>query len=168
MWIYNYLKIFTTGYLQQTVIPKLKKKKFSFIVSCCFWSVTQLCLTLWPHGLQHTRPLCPSPSPEVCPSSFPLHWWYHPSISSSDALFSFCPQSFPASGTFQMSQLFASCDQNNWSFGFSVSPTSEYSGLISLRTDWFDLLPVQGTLRSLLQHHSLEASVLSRSAFFMV
>ena len=56
-----------------------------------------------PHGLQHTRPLCPSPSPEVCPSSCPLHQWCHPAISSSDALFSFCPQSFPASGTFPMS-----------------------------------------------------------------
>ena len=55
-----------------------------------------------------------------------------------------------------------------WSFRFSISPSNEYSGLISLRTDWFDLLAVQGTLRSLLQHHSLEASVPSRSAFFMI
>ena len=56
--------------------------------------------SLWPHGLQHIRPPCPSPSPKLCPSSCPLHWWWHPAISSSDALFSFCPQSFPASGTF--------------------------------------------------------------------
>ena len=62
--------------------------------------------TLRPHGLQHTRPPCPSASPEVCPSSRPLHRWCHPAISSSDTLFSFCPQSFPASGTFPMSQLF--------------------------------------------------------------
>ena len=53
--------------------------------------------TLWPHRLQHTRPPCPSPCPEVCPSSCPLHWWCHPAISPSDGLFSFCPQSFPAS-----------------------------------------------------------------------
>ena len=68
--------------------------------------------SLRPHGLQHARPLCPSPSLEVCPSSCPSHWWCHPAISSSDAPFSFCPQSFPASVTFQMSQQFASDDQN--------------------------------------------------------
>ena len=61
--------------------------------------------SLWPHGLQNVRPSCPSPSPEVFPSSCPLHWWCHPAISSSGALFSFCPQSFPASGTFPMNQL---------------------------------------------------------------
>ena len=67
--------------------------------------------SLQPHGLQHTRPLCPSPSPEVCPSSCPLDWCCHPAISSSDALFS-CSQSFPALGTFSMSHLFISDDQN--------------------------------------------------------
>ena len=67
---------------------------------------------LWPHRLQHTRPPCPSPSPGVCPSSCPLHWWYHLAISSSDAIYSFCLQSFPASGTFPMSWLFASGDQS--------------------------------------------------------
>ena len=64
--------------------------------------------SLWPHGLQHARPPCPSPSPKVCPSSCPLHWWCRPATSSSDALFFFCPQSFPASGTFLMSWLFTS------------------------------------------------------------
>ena len=106
--------------------------------------------SLQAHGQQHTRPLCSSPSPEVCPSSCPLHWWCHPAISSSDAVFSFCPQSFPASGTFPMSQLFTW--PKYWSFSFSISPPNEYSGLISLKIDWFDLLVVQGTLRSLLQH----------------
>ena len=56
--------------------------------------------SLWPHGLQHTQPPCPSLYPKVCPSSCPLHLWCHPAISSSNTLFSFCPQSFPASGTF--------------------------------------------------------------------
>ena len=65
-----------------------------------------------PHGVQHTRPPCPSPSPEVCLSSCPLHWWCHPNISSSVASFSFCLQSFPASGSFPMSHLFTSDDQN--------------------------------------------------------
>ena len=67
---------------------------------------------LWPHGLQHVRPPCPSPSPGDCPSSCSLHQWYHPAISSSVALFSFCPQSFPALETFPMSCLFASDDQH--------------------------------------------------------
>ena len=64
--------------------------------------------SLWPHGLQCTRPPCLLPSPGVCPSSCSLHWWYRRAISSSDTLFSFCPQSFPASGTFPMSWLFTS------------------------------------------------------------
>ena len=68
--------------------------------------------SLQPHGLQHIRPPCPSSSLEVCPSSCPLHQWCHPAISSSDVLFSFCPQSFPAAGTFPMSWLFTSGDQN--------------------------------------------------------
>ena len=92
------------------------------------------------HGLQHARPLCASPSSKVCPSSCPLHQWCLPAISSSDALFSFCPQSFPASGTFQMSQLFASCDQNTGaSASLSVLPVNiqgwfplGLTGLISL------------------------------------
>ena len=68
--------------------------------------------SLRPVGLQHTCPLCPSPSPEVFPSWRSLHQWCCSDISSSDALFSFCPQSFPASGTFPMSHLFVSDDQN--------------------------------------------------------
>ena len=91
--------------------------------------------SLQAHGLQHTSPPCPSPSPRVCPSSCPLHRLWHPAISSSDALFSFCPQSFPASGTFPVSWLNASGDQNT---GASASastsvPSNEYSGLISLQ-----------------------------------
>ena len=80
---------------------------------------------VWFCGLQPTGPLCPSPSPEVCPSSCPLHQWRHSAISSSDALFSFCPQCCPASGTFPMSQLFASDDQNTGaSTSASVLPKS--------------------------------------------
>ena len=74
--------------------------------------------SLWPHGRQHTRPPCSAPSPKVCPSSYLLHQWCHPAISSSDTLFSFCPQSFPASGTFPMSQCFPSGGQ---SIGASAS-----------------------------------------------
>ena len=125
--------------------------------------------SLWPHELQHGRFPRPSPSPKVCPSSCPLHGWCHPTISSSDALFSFCPPSFPALGTFPMSQLFASDDQNiGVSASVSVLPTSKYSGLISLKIDCFDVFVVQQTLRSLLQHHSSKASILWHSAFFTV
>ena len=82
--------------------------------------------SLWPHGLQHSRSLCTSPeTPEICPSSCALHWWYHPGISSSDALFSFYLQSFPASGTFPMGHLFVSDDQNpGASASASVLPMS--------------------------------------------
>ena len=124
--------------------------------------------SFWPHGMQHARPLCPSPSPKVCPSSCPSHRWCHPAISSSDALFSFCPQSFPASGTFPMSQMFASDNQNT---GVSTSAsvlTMSMQGWFSLRLMCFDHLAVQGTLRSLLQHHSLKASILQPSAFFTI
>ena len=86
-------------------------------------------------------------------------WWCHPTISSSVVPFSSCPQSFPASGSFQMSQLFASGGQSiGVSASTSVLPMNK--GLISLRMDWLDLLAVQGTLKSLLQHHSSKASIL--------
>ena len=87
-----------------------------------------------------------------------------PSISSSVIPSSSCLQSFPASESFPISQFFA----KYWSFGFSISPSSEDSGLISFRMDWLDLLAVQGTLKSLLQHHSSKASILWHSAFFIV
>ena len=77
--------------------------------------------SLQPHGLQHARLPCPSLSPGVCSNSCPLNWWCHPTISSSVAHFSFCPQSFPASGLFPMSQLFASGGQ---SIGASVSASA--------------------------------------------
>ena len=121
--------------------------------------------SLWPHGLQHTRLLCPSPS-GVCPSWWPLNRWCHPTVSSPVALSSFCLRSLPASGAFSVSQLFASDDQNT-GVSASVSPSSEYSGLISFKINWFDLLAVQGTLKCLLQHHSSKASILRCSAFFM-
>ena len=79
-----------------------------------------------------------------------------------------CLQSFPASGSFLMSQLFTSGGPKYWSFSFSISPSNEHPGLISFRMDWLDLLAVQGILKSLLQHHSSKASVLQCSAFFMV
>ena len=78
------------------------------------------------------------------------------------------PSIFPASGFFPVSQFFTSGGLKDWSFSFSISPSNEYSGLISFRMDWLDLLAVQGTLKSLLQHHSSKPSILQHSAFFRV
>ena len=80
--------------------------------------------------------------------------------------FSSCLQSFPASGSFLIRQLLTSGGQRIWSF--TISTSNEYSGLTSFSMDWFDLLAIQGTLKSLLQHHSSKASILWCSAFFMV
>ena len=94
-----------------------------------------------------TGVLCPSLSPWVCSNLCPLNRWCYPTISSSVTPFSSCPQSFPAAWSFPVSWLFASGGSKYWSFSFSISPPSEYSGLVSFRMDWFDLLAVQGTLQ---------------------
>ena len=124
--------------------------------------------SLWPHGLQHARPACPSPTPGVHSNSCPLCRWCHPTISSSVIPFSSCLQSFPASGSFQTSQFFTSGGQSvGVSASASVLPVN-ISGLISFRMDWLDLLAVQGTRKSLLQHYSSKASILQHSAFCIV
>ena len=134
----------------------------------CQFSRSVVSDSLQSHGLQHARPPCPSPTPTVYSNSCPLSQWCHLTISSFVNPFSFRLQSFPASGSFQMSQLFVSSGQHIKSFSFSISPCNEYSRLISFRMDWLDLLAVQGTLKSLLQHHSSKASILQPSAFFIV
>ena len=116
--------------------------------------------------MQHTSLPCPSPSPWVCSNSCPLYQWCHPIISSSVTPFSSCPQSFPESGTFPMSQLFASSGQSIRASA-KVLPMNiqgwfplGWTGLISL--------PSKGLLKSLLRHHSSKVSILWHSAFFMV
>ena len=136
--------------------------------------------SLRPHGLHHSRPPCPSPTPGVDSNSCPLSWRCHPAISSSVIPFSSHLQSFPASRSLQKSQFFFMCihsfnSLNNPSpvsleskaHSFTISPSNQYSRLISFRMDWLDLLAVQGTLGSLLQHHS-KASILRHSAFLIV
>ena len=123
--------------------------------------------SLPPHGLQHARPPCPSPTPRVYSNPCPLCRWCHPTISSSVTPFFSHLESFLTLGAFQMSQFFIRWPKY-WSFSFNISPFSEHPGLISFRMDWLDLLAVQGTLKSLLQHHSSKASILQRSAFFTV
>ena len=129
------------------------------------YSVTKSDPTLRPHGLQHIRLLWPSLCPRVCSNSRPLSWWCYLTISSSAAFFSFCLQSFPASGSFQW---VSSSHQVAKVLELQHQSFYEYSGSISFRFDWFDLPTVQRTLQSLPQQRNLKASVLRCSAFFMV
>ena len=127
--------------------PKLKIHSVQF--SCSVVSDS-----LGPHGLQYARLPCPSPTPGVHPNPCPLSQWCHRTISSSVVLSS-CLQSFPALWSFPMSRFFASGIVASAST--SVEASNEHSKLISFRMDWLDLLAVQGTLKSLLHHHSSKA-----------
>ena len=123
--------------------------------------------SLQPHGLQHTRIPYPSLSPAVCSTSCPLNQWCHPIISSC-CLLLLLPSVFLSIRVFPSELALCIRWPNYWSFSFSISPSSEYSELISFRIDWLDLLAVWRTPKSLLQHHSLKASILWCSVFFMV
>ena len=124
--------------------------------------------SLWPHGLQHARPPCPAPIPRVYSNSCPLSWWCHPTISSSVVCFSSCLQSFPSIRVLSNESALHIRWPKYWSLSFNISPSNEHSGPISFRMAWLDLLAVQGTLKSLLQHHSSKASILWPSTFFIV
>ena len=121
--------------------------------------------SFWPHESQYTRPPCSSPAPGVRSNSHPLSQWCHPDFSSSVVPFSSCPQSLPASASFPMSQLFA--------WGGQATGVSALASFLPQNTqgwspsEWtgLDLLAVQGTLKSLLQHHCLKASMLSNLLF---
>ena len=122
--------------------------------------------SLRPHELQHARPPCPSPTPGVHSNSRPSCWWCHPAISSSVILFSSCLQSFPEAGSFLRSWFFTSGGQSNRVLASaSVLAVNKYSGLISFRIGWLDLLAVQGTLKvfsntTVQKHQSLALSFL--------
>jgi len=131
---------------------------------CCNSTISQSVQSLshvrflWPHGLQHVRLPCPSPTPRACSSSCPSSWWCHSTISSSVVPFSSCLQSFPASGSFPISQFFASCGQ-------SIGVSASASVLPMNIQDWFPLgwtgwttLQSKG-LSNLLQYHSSKASI---------
>ena len=119
------------------------------------------------HGLQHARPLCSSPPPGVYPNSCPLSRWCHP--PSHPLLSPFPPAPNPPSiRVFSNESTLCMRWPKFWSFSFTIIPSKEHPGLISFRMDWLDLLAVQGTLKSLLQHRRSKASILRRSAFFTV
>ena len=121
-------------------------------------------------SLQHTRLPCPSLSPRVCSSSCPLSRWCHPTISSTVTPYFSLSSIFPSIRVFSNESVLRIRWAKYWNFSFniSISPFSEYSGLISFRIDWFDFFAVQGTLKGLLQCNSLKASVLQHSDFFTV
>ena len=130
--------------------------------------------SLWLHEVQHARLPCPSPTPRASSDSRPSSQWCHPTISSGWEVIPFChpllllPTIFPRIRVFSNESVIRIRWPKYWSFRFSISPSNEYSGLISFRIDWFDLLAVQGTLKSLLQHHNSKASNLWHSIFIMV
>ena len=148
------------------------KSYFSSIKTSQLKSVSQFSYSvvsnsLRPHEPQHARPPCPSPTPGVYPlmsikSVMPSNHLIHcrPLL--------LLPSIFPSIRVFSNESLLCIRWPKYWSFSFNISPSNEYSGLISFRKDWLDLLAVQGTLKSLLQHHSSKALVLWHLAFFMV
>ena len=123
--------------------------------------------SLWPHELQNARPPCPSPTPRVYPNSSTE------SVMPSNHLIFCCPllflpSVFPSIQVFSNESALLISWPKYWSLSFNISPSNEHSGPISFRMDWLDLLAVQGTLKSLLQHHSSKPPILQCSAFFMV
>ena len=123
--------------------------------------------SLWPYGLQHARLPCPHQLPEFTQTH--VHWFSDASIHLilCHPLF-LLPSVFPSITVFSNELAFHIRWPEYWSFSFSTSPSNEYLGLISFRIDWFDLLAIHGTLKSLYQHHSSKASILWHSVFFMV
>ena len=133
------------------------------VVVFSHWVVSD---SLQPHGLQLTRLLCPPLCPRGRSNLCPLSLWCYLIILFSASCFSFGLQSFIR--VFSNESAFHNRWPKYWSVSFGISPSSEYSGLISFRVDWFDLFDVLGTHNSLLEYHSSKASILQHSAFFMV
>ena len=136
-----------------------------FVIVVKLISPVQLFVTPWTEAHQASLPLQP---PWVCSDSCQLSQWYYLTISSSVIPLLFLPSIFPSIRGSSNESVLRIMWPKYWSFRFSISSSNEYSELISFRIDWFDLLAAQGTLKSLLQHHSSKASILQHSAFFTV
>ena len=145
---------------------------YFFFTHCSYDSVTECSVqfslsvvsdSLRPHGLQHARPPCPWLTSGVNSNLCPLSWWCHPLCPLL-----LPPSIFPSIRVFSNESALHIRWPKYWSFSFSTIPSKEIPGLISFRMDWLDLLAVQGTLKSLLQHHSSKASILQHSAFLIV
>ena len=159
-WDKNHMPVTSKTYNIAFYIKKLTR------ISTVQFSRSVMFNTWWPHEQQHARPPCPSPTPRVHPNPRPLSAWCHPTITYSTVPFSYCPQSFPASGSFQMSQPFASGSQ-------SIGVSASASVLPMNIQDWFPLewtgwisLQSKGLSR-VFQHHNSKASFLQCSAFFI-
>ena len=150
------------------VLPRHREgEAWTGILGLVQFSCSVVSDSLQPHELQNARHLCPSPTPGLYPNSCPLSHWCHLTTSSCVVPFS-CPQSFPTSGSFQVSQLFTSGGQRiGVSASASVLPMNIQDWFFS-RIDWLELFAVQETPKSLLQCHSSKASILQCSTFFMV
>ena len=161
----GFLTYFISLHLHNQILQMKKSKGFSSVQ----FSHSVMSDSLWPHGLQHSRPPCPSPTPGDCSNSCLSSQWCHPTIS-----FSVCrpllilPLIFPSIRVFSNESVLHIRWPKYWSFSFSINPSTKYSGLITFTIDWLDFLAVQGTHKSFLQHHSSKVSILWCSDFFMV
>ena len=145
------------------IVTWILKHTVLLVISAAQCSCSVVSDSLQPHRLQHARPPCPSPTPGAYPNSCALSWWCHQTISSS--VVPSPPASiFPSIRVFSNELVPRIRWPKYWSFSFNISPSNEHPGLTSFRMDWLDLLAVQGTLKSLLQHHSSKASTLWCSA----
>ena len=142
--------------------------RFQLTLSSVQFSRSVVSNSLRPHEPQHASPPCPSPTPGVHPNPCPSSRWCHPTISSSVIPYLFLPSIFPIIRVSSSESALCIRWPKYWSFSFNISPSNEHPGLISFRMDWLDLLAIQGTLKSLLQHHSSKASILRCSALFIV
>ena len=154
------------AFLMMVILASMKWYLIAVLISVQL-SHSVMSDSLWPHGLQHARLPYPSLSHGVCSDSCPLSQWCHPTISSSRPL-PLMLSIFPSNRIFSSELALRIRWPKYLSLSFSISPSNEYSGLITFRIDWFDILSVQGTLRGLIQHHSLKVLILSNSAFLMV
>ena len=143
--------------------PFISGLLLNFQLDCCYWSVTNSCQTFATPWTAACQASLSSTNSQSCSDSCSLSQWYNLTISSLATSFSFCLQLFPVSGSFLCIRW-----PKYWSFSFNISLSSEYSELVPFRIHWFDLVAVQGTLKSLLQHHNLKASILQFSHFLMV
>ena len=147
----------------------LQHTEYSSLFSSVQFSYSVVSDSLQPHESQHARPPCPSPTPGVHPNSCPLIELVMPSnhlILCHPLLL--LPSIPPSFRVFSSESTLRMRWPKYWSFSFRISPSNEHPGLISFRMDWLALFAVQGTLKSLLQHHSSKASILQHSAFFTV
>ena len=156
-----------TGRLQSMGLRRVRHNWANSLSLSVQFSHSVVSNSLWLQGMQHARLPCPSPTTRAITNSFQSRWWCYPTISSSVLPFSSCPQSFPTSWSFPMNQFFASG-------GYSTEVSASAPVLRMTIQDWFHLDELAGypcnprTLNSLLQHHSLKASILQCSGFFIV